>query len=361
MSKIIMMGDLHLGLGYPKNHSKWTRVAYEYIYDFFIPKLKEIYEDGDIVIQLGDLFNNRNIIPIDTLNLAQKIIYDISNIAPMHIIVGNHDLWNKSSREINTINLFQYMKNVYTYSDTTEIKVGDYNICFMPYIQDKQQQIEMIKSFNHCDYLFCHSDLAGARMHLTSIANRNYDKIDVSKFSKFKHVYSGHIHIHQKNKNFTFVGSAFEMDRNDLGNQKGIYVLDLEKNKDVYIENNISPRFELITIYCEDDLSKLDTINKENFVDLHVSSSLVSDRKVRRKLEKYLKEDYFENIKFLDDVIIEESIVEEVSHIDIIGGNLDYDEMILQHLQNTEFDSTNVKTGVISSYNEIIEIYRNSK
>jgi hypothetical protein len=32
--------------------------------------------------------------------------------------------------------------------------------------------------------------------------------------------FSGHIHIRQVNKNFTFIGSLWQMDRNDYNDQK---------------------------------------------------------------------------------------------------------------------------------------------
>jgi hypothetical protein len=48
-------------------------------------------------------------------------------------------------------------------------------------------------SNNLGDYLFCHSDLNGCKMHLNSVAHRNADKIDID-FNKYKE-FSGHIHI----------------------------------------------------------------------------------------------------------------------------------------------------------------------
>ena len=68
MSKIFLISDTHIGLGYPNSVDKWFKVHQEYFSDFFIPLLKERLNPGDIVVHLGDLFDNRNVIPINLLN-----------------------------------------------------------------------------------------------------------------------------------------------------------------------------------------------------------------------------------------------------------------------------------------------------
>ena len=61
---------------------------------------------GDILIHCGDLYDNRTSIPIIASYKAEKILLELSKILPLHIIVGNHDLWNKGT---NDINIFNYL------------------------------------------------------------------------------------------------------------------------------------------------------------------------------------------------------------------------------------------------------------
>ena len=133
----------------------------------------------------------------------------------------------------------------------------------MPWIEDKKEQVEILKQHSGCDYLFCHSDLNGAKLHLTSVSHRNSDKINVEEFSGYKHVYSGHIHLVQKNKNFTFVGSIHEMDRNDIDNQKGIFLLDTQKDTELFIPNTISPKFKKIYVTKEEDIDKVENLSND--------------------------------------------------------------------------------------------------
>ena len=68
MSKILLIGDTHLGLGYPNSVDKWFKVHQEYFQDFLLPLLKKELTKDDIIVHLGDLFDNRSVVPINILN-----------------------------------------------------------------------------------------------------------------------------------------------------------------------------------------------------------------------------------------------------------------------------------------------------
>ena len=48
MSKIILIGDIHLGLGYPNRYDEFLKTHKEYFSEFLIPKLKEKSSETDI-------------------------------------------------------------------------------------------------------------------------------------------------------------------------------------------------------------------------------------------------------------------------------------------------------------------------
>ena len=115
MCKIFIIGDSHIGLGFPNSVEKWTKVHMEYFNDFLIPLLQKEVSKGDIIVHVGDLFDNRNVIPINLLHYTQNLLEMISKIAPLHILVGNHDLYTKSTSEINSVSLYKYIPNVFVY------------------------------------------------------------------------------------------------------------------------------------------------------------------------------------------------------------------------------------------------------
>lgn len=231
----------------------------------------------------------------------------------------------------------------------------------MPWIEKRTEMINELAK-NPGDYLFCHSDLNGCKMHLNSVAHRNSEKIDVDEFGKYKEVFSGHIHITQVNKNFKFIGSLWQMDRNDIGDQKGVTVLDLDSGKIHFEPNTHSPVFKKFSIKSETDMETLESIkNTKDYVDLSISNNLlINNRKLRRKLESMLEIGNFSSIDYIDDIIKEKSEVElkinekEDSSISI---HLDYEDAIKNYISEIKTDDQKTKEGIVKEFEEIIKIY----
>jgi calcineurin-like phosphoesterase family protein len=365
--KIFLIGDTHIGLGYPNTTDKWHKVHIEYFRDFLIPLLKREVKEGDIIVHLGDLFDNRNIIPINLLNYGMDIVEEISKIAPLHIIIGNHDLYSKSTSEINSIRPFKYIPNVEIYDSPKVLNYNNLNILMMPYIEKRIDQIGIIENNKGCDYLFCHSDLNGCRMHLNSAAHRNNDKIDINNFKSFRKVRSGHIHLVQNNSNFTFIGSIFQMDRNDTGDQKGIFVINTDDDTEEFFPNKISPTFRKFKVITEEDIDKLDEISDtKDYIDIAISNNLlINNRKLRRKLEMMLEKGNFASVEYIDDIVQKgedgEDIISEAVTIDEesmdISIKLEYESYIKEFIQKQKYENEGFMNGILNEYDEIIRIY----
>lgn len=368
MSKIYLIGDTHIGLGYPNSVDKWFKVHQQYFSEFLIPLLKKEVEPDDIIVHLGDLFDNRNVIPINLLNYGMDIVEEISNIAPLHIIVGNHDLWSKSASEINTIRPFRYIPNVTIYDKTSILEYNGKKILMMPYIEKRLEQIELINQFKNCDYLFCHSDLNGCKMHLTSVAHKNSDKIDIDNFISFRKVRSGHIHLTQENGNFKFVGSIFQMDRNDTGDQKGITVINTSDESEQFFPNKVSPVFKKFRIVNEHDVERLDELkDTKDYVDLAISNNLlISNRKLRRKLEVMLEKGNFASVEYIDDItneLVDGDEMSESQNVELdengieISVQLEYEDYIKEYILKQKYDNDKFKNGIVTEFDEVIRIY----
>lgn len=363
--KVYMISDTHFGIS-QNNLDKFLPMMEETFYQFVIPYLEKNVEEGDILIHLGDLFDNRTSIPILVMNKVEKILTTISKILPVHILIGNHDLWNKGTNEVNSVRIFGYINsNIHVHESTSVIDVFGKKLVLIPWVEKRKDLISEIDS-NSGDYLFCHSDLNGCRMHLNSVAHRNPDKIDVDNFKSFKNVFSGHIHITQENRNFRFIGSLYQMDRNDIGDQKGITVLDLVTDKIHFEPNIFSPVFKKVSIRTEDDIDQLDSlVDTKDYIDLLISNSLlVGNRKLRRKIEGLLEVGNFSSVEYIDDISSEDpeekvNKLEEDNGVDI-SIRLDYDEVIRNHIKEMSWDSDAIKSGVLSEFEDIIRIYKES-
>lgn len=364
--KVYMLTDTHFGI-YLNNLDKWQNMMESTFYNFVIPYLKENVKPGDILIHLGDLFDNRNSIPIITMNKVEKILTELAKILPVHIMVGNHDLFNKGSNEVNSIRLYGYIDNITIYERTKTLEIGGKKVVLMPWVEKRIDMINEI-AINPGDYLLCHSDLNGCKMHLNSVAHRNADKIDVEDFGKYQRVFSGHIHIRQVQKNFTFIGSLYQMDRNDYNDQKGMTVLDLEEDEVTFIENDYSPVFKKHRVISEQDVEELDQLkNSKNYIDISISNNLlISNRKLRRKLEMILENGSFASVDYIDDIVLtpeeEEKKKEEEVEFDEnnlnISIQLDYADYIKEYILKQKYDNEKFKSGILTEFDDVIRIYK---
>jgi hypothetical protein len=189
----------------------------------------------------------------------------------------------------------------------------------------------------------------------------------VDEFYGYKNVYSGHIHILQVTKNFTFVGNNFEMDRNDTDNQKGIFIIDTILDEERFVPNNISPRYKKIYIRTESDIDSLESISTKNYNDLYISNSLlINNRKLRRKLETLLESGNFSSVEYIDDIVTEnnksKTIADEISEEELKNGvvpsiQLDYTDLIRDYIMSQKYESETIKIGIIEEFNEVARIY----
>jgi UDP-2,3-diacylglucosamine pyrophosphatase LpxH len=367
--KAFLISDTHFGTR-PIDSDKWLSMMENYFYDFFIPLIKEKYEEGDVLIHLGDLYDNRSQIPINVLNSVDKIISELSDILPIHLLIGNHDIYNKSTNDVNSPKSLRWIPNVNIYEKTQTIELGGKNLTMMPWVERKVDQVKLLKEHS-ADYLFCHSDLNGCRMHLSSVAWKNKNKIDIESFASYEKVFSGHIHIRQENKNFKFIGSPYHLDRNDIGDQKGVYILDIESGDEEFVPNEISPQFKKIQIIKEEDISKIDIKDsKKNYIDLSISNTLlINNRKLRRKIEQFLEEGSFARVDYINDMVskeeddkdnVNENKSEDID-LDMDLESIDFDDfgkIIKKYIKSQKWKSEDVKDGVLKEYEEIINTYK---
>ena len=273
--KIWFLADLHFGCR--ADNEIWLKDYSDYFYNVFIPLLKDKYEEGDVVCSLGDVFDNRNSIGINTINTVIDIFEKIAEICPdIRLIVGNHDIYNKSSNNITSLNILKYIKGVKIYYDPEVEVIGGKTILFHPWIENKEIQSKLLSKFNG-DYIFGHLDVFGVESNSKGIKVKSSNAVNMSEF-KTAEVYAGHIHLRQDYKNIHYVGNPYAKVRGE-GNTKGITVLNIKTGKREFYENTYSPKFLKENIYELMDVTvgELRERWNNNYVDLHVLGSDITN------------------------------------------------------------------------------------
>ena len=264
----------------------------------FIPLLKDKYEEGDIICSLGDVFDNRSTVGINTMNVVIDIFEKMAAICPdIRLIVGNHDIYNKSSNNVTSLNVLKYIKGVKIYYKPEVEVIGGKIVLFHPWIEDRDIQTKLLSKFNG-DYVFGHLDVYGVESNTKGIKTKSANAVNMSEFKKAE-VYAGHIHLRQNYKNIHYVGNPYAKVRGE-GDAKGITVLDIKTGKTEFYENTYSPKFLKENIYELMDVTvgELKERWKNNYVDIHVLGSDITKCRfddLREELNGYYKEFVIKN------------------------------------------------------------------
>jgi len=269
-----MITDTHLGVR--NSLEEWIDIHRDYFYNEFIPLVKREYRPGDVLFHMGDVFDSRHAITLKVMNLAIDIFEELGSIFVdgVYVITGNHDCYNKSTNEINSLRPLKRIPNIHIYDIKPEtIKVGNSKFLMMPWQKDHDADLAAVQKYGagH-DYLMCHMDVYG--MKGSKFSAPLTAGVDVKAFSLFKRVYSGHIHYAQKLGNITMLGSPYELTRSDMYNTKGIVVLDTETDTEIIFYNKISPKFINLDMseLLEKSPEEMKTYMTNNFVDVKVDS-----------------------------------------------------------------------------------------
>ena len=293
---IWFLADLHFGCR--ADNEIWLKDYSDYFYNVFIPLLKSKYKDGDIVCCLGDVFDNRSSVGINTINTVIDIFEKIVEICPdIRIVVGNHDIYNKSSNDITSLNILKYIKGIKIYYKPEVEVIYGKTVLFHPWIENKEIQSKILSKFNG-DYVFGHLDVYGVESNSKGIKTKSSNAVNMSEF-KSAEVYAGHIHLRQNYKNIHYVGNPYVKVRGE-GNSKGITVLNIKTGKTDFYENTYSPKFLSENIYELSDVTigELKKKWKNNYIDLHVLGSDITKCKfddLREELSGYYKEFIIKN------------------------------------------------------------------
>ena len=273
--RIFLLSDVHFGVRV--NSLEWLENHLDFFYNFYIPYLKKNKKDGDILFFLGDWFDNKELIDIKIMNESLRLMSELTNILPVHMITGNHDIYKKIDTDINSLAVFKNMKNLYIYEDPIIISNTKSKILVLPWIGNKEEEEKIVKSNKNIDYIFAHTVISG-------FVYDNGRKIEKAgaKIGNLKHIkklFSGHIHKRQEDRNAIYVGSPYHTKRSDIGNQKAVYLFNPNNNTYEYEYNNHSPIYQKIKL---ETLLELTLHEIKNILDNNYTDILVSDEHIQK-------------------------------------------------------------------------------
>ena len=343
--KVAIITDTHYGA---KKGSKHLHDYFELFYkNVFFPALEE--HGVEAVIHMGDAFDSRKSIDYQSLEWSKRVVFDHLKKYDVHMIIGNHDTYYKSTNSVNSPGLLlQTYQNIKTYSEATEITVGGLKVMMLPWINPENQE-QTLKQINKtkAKVAMGHLELQGFRVNRNLIMEEHGLEADI--FKNFTKVFSGHYHTRSDNGRIFYLGNPYEMYWTDVNDTRGFHIFDTETLEHTPINN---PYKLFYNIYYEDTPYQLfDATEYES----KIVKVIVRKKSKPKDFEKFIDKLYtvgIQDLKIVENFDIQENedfeIDEEENTMSILNRYIDEAEF--------EFDKNVIKGIFQDLYRQACEV-----
>lgn len=231
--KVALITDTHWGVRNDAHHFlDYMAKFYDRI---FFPYLEE--NGIDTIIHLGDIVDRRKYINFVTLRHLKDTFLNriVDNNIDLHVIIGNHDVPYKNTNDINSMRELFDKHDVQSYWEPATVNFDGCDIAFMPWINNANyaQSIQHMKDTS-AQVLFGHLEIAGCLM-MRGMTNEH--GMEISDFSKFDLVASGHFHTKSVTENIHYLGCPYELTWSDYQDPKGFHIFDTDTREIEFVRN----------------------------------------------------------------------------------------------------------------------------
>ena len=342
--KIAIITDTHYGA---RKGADYIHSYFKKFYDnIFFPYLEK--NNIDTIIHMGDMFDSRKSIDYQSLEWSKRVVFEPLKKYKVHAITGNHDAYYKNTNKVNSPELLlKDYDNIITYSKPTEINIEGLDILLLPWInsenfKESKEFIDNSKSKIAMGHLEINGFKA-TRGHMME------DGMDVSIFSKFEKVYSGHFHTRSTDGKIYYLGNPYEMYWNDVNDKRGFHIFDTETLTHTPIDN---PYKLFYNIYYEDTPHQ--TFDSTEYTNKLVKV-IVRKKTNTKQFERFIDKLYSSNVqdlKIIENFVIQENenfeIDEEENTLSILNRYIDESEF--------EYDKNIIKGIFQDLYRQACEV-----
>lgn len=333
MTKFAILGDTHFGAR--NSSAAFSKHFGKFYSDVFFPYLR----DNDIrtVFQLGDLFDTRKYINLQTLADAKQQFFDPLQESRINLItlLGNHDIYYRESIKVNSTGqiLGEYdniilVDKPFKWSDNENT-----TIAIVPWIcKENYDEITKFIQQSSADLCFGHFEIDGFAMYRGMAAHGG---LSPNLFQKFERVLSGHFHTRSESGNISYVGTPYEITWQDMGDPRGFHVFDTVTRKLEFIPNNntIHLRYEysdtselLSPPECKDKFVRIVVVDKAN--PARFDSFMASLQTAGAHEIKVIEDlSMFKEGEVSEEVDLEDTMTLMTSYVDSVNTTADKDKI----------------------------------
>ena len=332
--KVAVCTDIHFGL---KSNSQIHNDDCLNFIKWFTAKAKE--EGCETAMFLGDWHNNRASINIVTLNYSLQALEHLNdNFDAVYFIPGNHDLYYRDKRDVQSVEWAKHLKNVIICNDWHI----DGDVVIAPWLVGNDHK--KISKLN-AKYMFGHFELPHFYMN-AMVQMPDHGDVKREDFGHIEHVFTGHFHKRQTHNNITYIGNCFPHNYADAGDDaRGMMVLEWGKEPEYHAWPN-QPRYRVHLL--SDILANTDALLHSG---MHVRVNLDVD--ISYEEATFIKETFVNTYKLREITLIPQKFIDD---------NVEYDTQGNIMFESIDTIVTNQLTNINSEQYDpklLMEIYRN--
>ena len=317
--------DIHYGL--KSNSHTHLNDCHRYM-DWFISEAKA--RNAETCIFLGDWSHQRASVNIATMNASIRDLKKLNdNFEKVYFITGNHDLYYRDKRELNSVEYARDLPN-FVMVDEWFIE-GD--VAIIPWlVQDEWRKIKKIKA----KYMFGHLELPYFKMN-AMVEMPDHGGLQSDHLTGPEYVFSGHFHKRQYKNNIHYIGNAFPHNYADAGDwERGAMFLTWGEEPS-YVNWPDCPKYKTLT------LSEL-LADHANLLDEYTYARVKLDIDISYEEANFIREQFGEQYNVREIALL--PIKDQAEEFE--GGDIQFEsvnQIVLSQLDTIE--STTIKKDML--------------
>jgi len=333
--KAAVFTDIHFGL---KGNSRVHNDDCEAFIDWFIEQAQAAgCETG---IFCGDWHHNRNALNLTTMDATIRCMEKLgAAFEKFYFFDGNHDLYYKDKRDVNSTAFAQYIPGITFIDEITTID----DVTLVPWLVGEEwKKLKEIDS----KYIFGHFELPSFYMN-AMVQMPDHGELRAEDFANQSYVFSGHFHKRQQQGVVHYLGNAFPHNYADAwDDERGMMILDKENDAEpVYINWLDCPKYRTTT------LSRLLDPNQD-IIKNNMYLRVTIDVPISYEEASFIKETYISQYKCREITLIPQKQIEEITTELDISTFESVDEIVSKEISAIDSDSFNKKL-LLDIYNEL--------
>ncbi len=326
--------DIHFGL---KSNSQTHNDDCLNFIKWFTAKAKE--QGCETAFFLGDWHNNRASINIVTLNYSLRALEHLNdNFDRVYFIPGNHDLYYRDKRDVQSVEWARHLPNVVICNDW--LHTGD--VIVAPWlVGEDYKKIPKLSA----KYMFGHFELPTFYMN-AMVQMPDHGDVRREDFTGIERVFTGHFHKRQTQRNITYIGNCFPHNYADNhDDERGMMILEWGAEPEYHAWPD-QPRYRVYQL--SDVLTNTDKLLHKG---MHVRVNLDVD--ISYEEATFIKETFVNTYNLREITLIPQKVISEDINYDITGNIMfeSVDTIVTNQLTNIQSEQYN-KTL-------LLDIYRN--